>query len=151
VWTRGSRPEDVAGVHVLGVGAPLEEIPVFKLIECLEAVLRRAKVSITHDVVVERVSITDRIHTLVERLEREGTFTFESCFDFVAHPELAEPGALKYHVVVTLLAVLEMTRLKMLRITQAVEGGMLYLTRAAGDLSALLGEKTLAQSEEYKG
>ena len=37
----------------------------------------------THDVVIDRISITDRINELVDRLEREGSFTFETCFSFV--------------------------------------------------------------------
>ena len=78
VWHRGSRMEDVVGLHALPGGAPLAEVPVFQLIESLERVLSRAKIGATHDVVVEHVSITERINELVDRLEREGTFTFES-------------------------------------------------------------------------
>jgi segregation and condensation protein A len=138
VWGRGSRMEDVLGVHVLPGGAPLAEVPVFQLIESLERVLSRAKITATHDVVVDRVSISDRIHELVERLERENTFSFESCFAF-----LDKGGALsqlRYAVVVTFLAILEMTRLKMVRLTQATadeeggSGGEIYVTRAANDL-----------------
>ena len=56
---------------------------------------------IMFDVVVERVSIGDRINELVDRLQGGGgSFRFDSCFDLtLAAPEL------RHQVVVTLLAV----------------------------------------------
>jgi segregation and condensation protein A len=147
VWPRGSSSEDVAGLHVLPGGAPLAEVPVFKLIEALEKVLSRAKVTFTHDVVTDRVSITDRINELVDRLEREGSFSFESCFGFLdENPSLA---MVKGQVVVTFLAILEMTRLKMVRLTQAEHEGSIYITRAGSDLK-VQAEELRQRAEEYK-
>jgi segregation and condensation protein A len=146
VWPRGASAEEVAGIHVLPGGAPLAEVPVFKLIESLERVLSRAKVAFTHDVVVDRMSITDKINELVDRLDKEGTFTFESCFAFV-ESGAASYDNLKYQVVVTFLAILEMTRLKLVRITQADADGGIYISRAAADLKERAAE---AKTEEYK-
>src|SRR5262249_10200204 len=106
VWPRGASAEDVAGLHVLPGGAPLAEVPVLRLIESLERVLSRAKVTFTHDVLVDRITITDKINELVDRLEREGTFTFESCFEFVTEGDALV--TVKNRVVVTFLAILEM-------------------------------------------
>ena len=158
VWSRGSRMEDVIGIHALPGGAPLAEVPVFQLIESLERVLSRAKVGGTHDVVLDRVNITERIAELVTRLEEQGTFTFESCFDF-----LEKGGAihqLRHAVVVTFLAILEMTRLKMVRLTQTAPGpeasessrdrGEIYVSRAGGDLRALA-EAIATKGDEYGG
>ena len=154
VWGRGARLEDVIGLHALPGGAPLAEVPVFQLIESLERVLSRAKVGSTHDVVVDRLSITDRINELVDRLEREGTFTFESCFAF-----LEKGGALdqlKHAVVVTFLAILEMTRLKLVRLAQPELApgdstrGEIYVTRAAADLRSQA-EEIAKKGDEYQG
>ena len=147
VWPRGASAEDVAGVHVLPGGAPLAEVPVFKLIEALEKVLSRAKVTFTHDVVTDRVSITDKINELVDRLEREGSFSFESCFSFVE--ENPSAGVIKGQVVVTFLAILEMTRLKMVRLTQAESEGPIYVTKADVDLK-MQAEELRQRAEEYK-
>jgi segregation and condensation protein A len=147
VWPRGATAEEVAGLHVLPGGAPLAEVPVFKLIESLERVLSRAKVAFTHDVVVDRMSITDKINEMVDRLEKEGTFTFISCFAFV-EGGLAVDNV-KYQVVVTFLAILEMTRLKLVRLTQAEDDSEIYISQAAADLKervAAVVEKT----EDYK-
>ena len=83
----------MAGLHALPGGAPLAEVPVFRLIESLERVLSRAKVTFTHDVVTDRISITDKINELVDRLEREGSFSFESCFAFVEDGGAGGAGA----------------------------------------------------------
>jgi segregation and condensation protein A len=147
VWPRGASAEDVAGVHVLPGGAPLAEVPVIKLIECLESVLAKAKVVITHDVIIDRLSITDKIHDLVDRLEREGSFTFESCFAFVeAELPLVQ---VKNQVVVTFLAILEMTRLKLIRLAQPEPQGSIYITQAADDLREQA-RKLSVRNEEYQ-
>jgi segregation and condensation protein A len=150
VWPRGSSAEDVAGLHALPGGAPLAEVPVFRLIESLERVLSRAKVTFTHDVVTDRVSITDKINELVDRLEREGSFSFESCFAFVEQPAVQQTAtAVKGQVVVTFLAILEMTRLKMVRLTQADVESPIYITKAGADLK-VQAEALRDRPEEYK-
>lgn len=131
VWTRGASPED--GATDLGVlTAPLAEVSVFKLLESLAEVLAKSRIKLTHEVVVDRLTITDRINELVDRLEAEGTFTFRSCF---AVAEEVEIGAaqLKHDIVVTFLAILEMTRLKLIRITQDDD---IYITRAVPNVKS---------------
>jgi segregation and condensation protein A len=148
VWPRGARAEDVAGLHVLPGGAPLQEVPVFRLIEALEQVLSKAQVTFTHDVVVDRVSLADKINELVERLEREATFTFESCF-VIEEGEAA--AVVKNHVVVTFLAILEMTRLRLVRLSQADLEGSIYVSKAAdGDLKAQIAAVSAAVGDDYK-
>jgi segregation and condensation protein A len=140
VWGKGQPPEKLAAG-----AAPLAEVSVFQLIEALGGVLDRAKIKLTHDVVVDRISIADRIGQLVDRLEQEGAFTFESCFLDAATE--AEPAQVtRHHLVITFLAILEMTRLKMIRLHQPESSASIFITRAATDLtSALEG----LRSEEY--
>src|SRR5262249_38209552 len=121
--TLGERP--LLGRTVWGAGAPalpgepmsasLGEIGLFKLIEALGGVLARSGTRLTHDVVVDRISITDKIHELVARLEKEGSFSFESCF---AEGAADDSAPARHAVVVTFLALLEMTRLRMIRLHQ---------------------------------
>jgi segregation and condensation protein A len=148
VWPRGASAEDVAGLHALPGGAPLAEVPVFRLIESLERVLSRAKVTFTHDVITDRISITDKINELVDRLEQEGSFSFESCFSFVEDATLTAL-AMKGQVVVTFLAILEMTRIKMVRLTQADVESPIYITKAGADLK-VQAEALRDRPEEYK-
>ncbi len=128
VWTRGAQLDGGDDAD-----APLEDVPVFKLLEALADVLAKARVRLTHEVIVDRLSITDRINQLVDRLEAEGTFTFRSCFEREGEVSVAQ---IKHEVVVTFLAILEMTRLKLVRLTQAPDGEI-HITRAVQDLRGL--------------
>lgn len=137
VWTRGAPMEATIPDGVdLKRDAPLAEVPVFKLVEALADVLSKARVKLTHDVIVERLSITDRINQLVDRLEAEGTFTFGSCFEFLTSDEEVGTAQVKHQVVVTFLAILEMTRLKLIRISQPEGLPDIHITRAVEDVKA---------------
>jgi segregation and condensation protein A len=129
VWTRGAPIEE----EVPGAEAPLAEVSVFRLLEALADVLAKARVKLTHEVVVDRLSLTDRINALVDRLEAEGGFTFLSCFDLEGEVAFAQ---LKHDVVVTFLAILEMTKLKLIRITQDPQKDTndIFITRAVEDV-----------------
>jgi segregation and condensation protein A len=134
VWTRGSAAEDLLPEGVEGdTEPPLLEFPVFSLLEALTDVLSRARVKLTHDVIVERLSITDRINQLVDRLEAEGTFTFASCFEVLEQEEAGEEQV-RHSVVVTFLAILEMAKLKLIRIRQPEGLSEIHVTRAVEDV-----------------
>ena len=139
----GGRP--IEGRNVFGRGAPVElgedasapaaDESVWKLIEAFGRILDKAAKgpASTHNVVVDRVSIGDRIHQLVDRLQGGGgSFRFESCFDLTL-PEVE----LRNQVVVTLLAILELARLKVVRVLQADDQETLFITHVEGtDLEA---------------
>jgi segregation and condensation protein A len=127
VWTRGA-PQGDGATDLAPATTPFAEVSVFKLLEALADVLAKARVKLSHDVVVDRLSIADRIHQLVVRLDAEGSFSFRSCF---VGPDGEEVSAaqLKHDVVVTFLAILEMTRVKMIRITQ--NGDEITITRGS--------------------
>lgn len=117
VWTRGSPQEDALAENVdPEARPPLKEIPIIALVEALDRALSRAKIRLTHQVSVDRLSVSERINQLADRLEREGSFTFESCFRFLREEmSLAEA---RHEAVVTFLAVLEMARLGLIRVWQ---------------------------------
>ncbi len=65
---------------------------------------------------------------LIDRIESgSGSFQFEACFDLTL-PEVE----LRHQVVVTLLAILEMARLKVVRVLQSPDGETLFISQAAG-------------------
>jgi segregation and condensation protein A len=115
VWTRGQAIDASARGP-----APLAEVPVYKLVEALSGVLARAKFKLTHDVIVDRVSIADRIGQLADRLAVARSMSFTACFEALLGGELGE-GQARYEVVVTFLAILEMTRLRMVRLRQGAQ------------------------------
>jgi len=130
------------GRQVFGRGAPvgkldtgevhLAEVGSFALIEALAEVANRAEVKLSHDVMVDRISITDRINAIVDTMSSKETIPFVDCFDLSAD----SMAQFRHNLVVTFLAVLEMARLQMIRIYQQVDEGDIYLTRTA-DLHAV--------------
>jgi segregation and condensation protein A len=119
VWTRGAPQEDALSENVgREVVPPLAEVPVIKLIEALDRVLASAKIRISHQVTVDRLSVSERINQLADRLEVEGTFTFSSCFRFLREEVTLEEA--RHEAVVTFLALLEMAKLGVIRLWQGV-------------------------------
>jgi segregation and condensation protein A len=117
VFLRGSTIEEA--VHT-GL-APLAEVPLYSLVEAFQAVLSRSKVKLTHDIVADRISITDRIHELAELLGQRRRILFEEMF---------QGATTKFDLVITFLACLEMTKLKMTRLYQTEPLSPLYVELA---------------------
>jgi segregation and condensation protein A len=97
-------------------------VSVYRLIESLAQVLKRRKIEIPHEVFVERLSIGDRISTISDRLRLEERIAFTSLFADLQDGD-------RHRVVPTFLALLEMTKLKLVRIHQADQHGEIYISR----------------------
>jgi segregation and condensation protein A len=154
VWGRGSGTEDAVAENVdPDAVAPLAPFPVHKLIEAFDRILRRAKLKVTHDVLIDRLSVSQKIAELTDRLESEGQFTFSSMFSFVREGREASIEEVKHEAVVTFLALLEMAKLRLIAIRQAPldEGGdeEIYVARATDDLRAKVAS-AVAGSDEYR-
>ena len=140
---------------------PYAETSVWKLIEAFGRLLEKAGPVATHDVVVDRISIGGRINQLVDRLEAGGgSLRFATLFD-LTRPE----PELRNQIVVTLLAILELARLKVVRVLQdareGAEGGndddTLYVSVVPGasleaaratEVTAAHGEGPAEEAEE---
>jgi segregation and condensation protein A len=121
VWMRGAPQEDALAEDVAASALPpLAEVPVIRLIEALDRVLSRAKIKISHQVHIDRLSVSERINLLADRLEREGSFTFSSCFRFLREEVTLEEA--RHEAVVTFLAILEMAKLGVIRVWQGGVG-----------------------------
>jgi segregation and condensation protein A len=155
VWGRGSATEDAVGDGVdPDAIAPLAQFPVHKLIEAFDRVMRSAKIKVTHNVMIDRLSLSQRIAELTDRLEREVRFTFVSMFTFVGR----SVEDIRHEAVVTFLALLEMAKLRLVKITQHVPGDdsvtsqhdeEIFVERATDDLRARV-EQTVARSDDYR-
>lgn len=122
VFTRGAdlRAE-------LEQGAPLASIPMHALLEAFQRVLSRKSARVEHEVTEDRVSIADRIHQIVDRMRALGerSCTFDALF---------EDARTTHELVVTFLALLEMTRLKMTRLYQAAALSPIHVTLVLEDV-----------------
>lgn len=106
---------------------PFAEVSIFALVNALAEVLKRTQVHLVQDLVVDRISISDRINSIVDLLGQHEAIRFEECFDIDGHP-----ARYRHEVVVTFLAVLEMARLSMIRLVQREAFGQIYVARSAG-------------------
>jgi len=92
---------------------PVEERIEVNLLELLEAfrqVLERVKTETVHEVILEHLSVEDKIQEILMLLERENrSLTFHRLF-----PEQASRRV----VIITLLAILELVKMKRIRIFQ---------------------------------
>jgi segregation and condensation protein A len=130
----GNRPIEGRNVFVRGMPqettdeAGLAEHSVWKLLEHWAQIIEKAKPQYTHDVVMDRMSITDRINQIVDLLEAgKGMVRFEDLLG----QNLTE-AELRHKVVVSLLAVLELARLREIRIFHQESTGTFFLAQVEG-------------------
>jgi segregation and condensation protein A len=117
------------GMTLDGANAPgeLAEHSVWKLIESFADILKKAGPKITHDVVVDRVSLSERINQIIDRLEAGSSFRFDALVDLTL-PE----AEVKHQLVVTLLAILELAKLRVIRVLQDQESELFYIAQREG-------------------
>jgi segregation and condensation protein A len=151
VWGRGTALEDALAENVdPDAIAPLAQFPVHKLIEALDRLMRNAKVRISHEVLIDRLSVSQRIMELTDRLEREPTFAFTSMFRFAREDVEMTYEAIRNEAVVTLLALLEMAKLRLIALSQHDGDDEIWIARAVDDLRAQMDAKVAHADGEYR-
>ncbi len=118
VFLRGMKLEEAVQTGL----PPLANVPLFSLVEAFQGVLSKSKVRLTHDIVHERMTLTDRINELVDVLRVKKRVQFE---------ELFEGQTTRFDLVITFLALLEMTKLRMTRLFQADPFAPIFVEFAA--------------------
>ena len=116
------------------------ELSVYRLIELMARVLEERKIEIPHEVFVERLSIGDRISVISDRLKDDERITFTSLFVDLGEQE-------RHRVVPTFLAVLEMARLKLIKVHQPERHSEIYIGRT----DALLNASAEGVGLDYRG
>jgi segregation and condensation protein A len=97
---------------------PLGEVGLGALLDAFSRVLARTNLDVGRQVTAERMSVAERIQQLVAILGERKRVVFEQIFD---------KDVTRFDVVITLLALLEMTKLRMTRLLQAGPGAPLYV------------------------
>lgn len=150
VWGRGGTQEDVLAENVSPDAiAPLAAVPVLKLIEALDRAMRKAKIRLAHNVIVERLSVSQRITELTDRLEHEPSFSFLSCFRFLQEGVEMAASEIRHEAVVTFLAVLEMAKLGIITVSQPEGEEDILIARKVENLRERVAE-TVVSTDEYR-
>lgn len=97
-----------------------EDVQVFDLLSALQEVLAQTAASPGLEFTPDTLTVQDRINSVIERLEETPALTFAALFE-------GETDRLT--VIVTFLALLELVRMKLVRLTQVSFGGPIRITR----------------------
>ena len=97
-----------------------DDVSLFDLLDALQEVLTRTESESFVNITPDSLTVQDRINAIVERLEQDSTVTFATLFEDVAT---------KLWVIVTFLALLELVRMRMVRIYQGDLFGPIRITR----------------------
>jgi segregation and condensation protein A len=111
--------------------APAEEIPapgfrevsVFELLTALKRVLDRLPKDVVHEVMLEKITVREKMTLLLDQLRTQGKILFESLFAEVTT---------RMEVIVTFLAMLELVKVRAIRIFQEEATGPIHIEAAAG-------------------
>lgn len=94
------------------------EVGVFELVEVFRAIVSSMVDETLMKIDVERISLSDRINEIMERLGREKDITFT---------DLLGAGASRKEIIYTFLAILELMKLRLLRAYQASSFGAIRI------------------------
>lgn len=94
------------------------EVSMFDLLSALNNVLQNVKERGEQVIDVNELTVTDRINQILERLKESNPLAFTDLFVEVGH---------RMEVIVTFLALLELIRLRMVRVRQGTELGSIWV------------------------
>jgi segregation and condensation protein A len=127
----GARPHAGRDVFQRGLSAPeaqgpapLASVDLYKLLDAFQAILKRVQGRVALEVSAETITIHERISQLSDLLRVKRGCAFE---------ELFEGATTRYEIIVTFLALLEMTKLHMTRIYQADPSAAIHVQYALLD------------------
>ena len=113
----------------------------FELVERVQELIKQARErgSAEGDLLADRITVADRITELAEFVTRKREATFR---------DLLEEGFEVFDVVITFLAILEMTRLRMIRLVQATEEDEILVMEAPTYEGPETGEEPAKESDD---
>jgi len=118
-------------------GLPQIRASMWDLLEAFQAVLKRARPTAVHEVAAERISLRDRVQSVLRTLSVAKSIEFESLFD---------EDATRLEIIVTFLAVLELCRMQAIRAMQDRDFDRIIITLAVEDVSQV----SLDLADEYE-
>jgi segregation and condensation protein A len=118
VFTRGAPAEEPAAVEE---DQDMVEVDVFELFTAFRRIISGLDRKEELEIDAEKMSLTDRINEILERLSEEGQITFT---------ELLEERTDRRRIIYTFLAILELMKLRMIRACQSGPFGTIRLFMA---------------------
>lgn len=114
------------------------EVSIFELLNALRRVIERLPKDVFHQITLDKITVREKMTLLLDALRAQGKVLFESLFSTAAS---------RMDVVVTFLAMLELVKVRAIRIFQEELTGPIVIEAAAGmEQAALLA--AVKESEE---
>jgi segregation and condensation protein A len=123
----------------------LADVSVFKLIEALSRALEHARPETVHEVATDRLTITDAIARVADVLRVQRRATFE---ELLSGPP--DGRNTRSNVIATFLAILEMAKLRLIRIFQASHDEAGSGAEILVEAKDTLGEDVHGAQEDYR-
>jgi segregation and condensation protein A len=125
------RREVLARDVFVRTAAPTEEVPpsgfrqvsVFELLSALKRVIDRLPKDVVHEVTLDRITVREKMTLLLGSVRAGGRMLFDALFTAVKS---------RMEVVVTFLAMLELVKIRAIRVFQEESGGPIEIEAAAG-------------------
>ena len=132
VFVRASAPTEEAGPR------EFREVSVFELLGALKRVIERLPKDVVHEVTLEKITVREKMTLLLEKLRNESRVIFESLFAEVKS---------RIEIVVTFLAMLELVKVRAIRIFQDEPRGEIVI-EAAAEMDEAAERVVLDEAEE---
>jgi segregation and condensation protein A len=102
----------------------LEEMSIFELVKAFQVIISSIKSEDLMEIDVERISLSDKINEIMERLSEEKVLTFNDLLG-----ELSD----RIRIIYTFLAILELVKLRMIKIYQVESFGTIRIILAVDE------------------
>jgi segregation and condensation protein A len=99
------------------------EVSIFELLGALKRVIERLPKDAVHEVTLDKITVREKMTLLLDRLRIQSQILFDALFDDVKT---------RMEVVVTFLAMLELVKVRAIRIVQEEMAGPIVIEAAAG-------------------
>lgn len=132
VFTRNAAPTESPAP------AGFREVSVLELLAAIRRVIERLPKDIVHEVILDKVTVRQKMTLLLDRLRSQAQVYFESLFD---------DAKTRMDVVVTFLAMLELVKVRAIRIVQEELSGPIMIEAAVG-MDQAASQVTLDEAEE---
>ncbi|GMV50233.1 segregation/condensation protein A [Nitrospirales bacterium NOB] len=115
----------------------LDEVSLFDLVDALQAVLARHPGKPLIEIIPDNLTVRTRMSAIIEALEAKESMPFTALFEVSSH---------RLVVIVTFLALLELIRIKVVRVFQAETFGNILVSRAFSAVT----EGDVVEDSEWK-
>jgi len=132
VFARSASPTEEAGPR------GFREVSVFELLAALKRIIDRLPKDTFHEVTLEKITVREKMTHLLDILRAHSSILFEALFAEVSS---------RMEIIVTFLAMLELVKVRAIRIVQEEMAGPIKI-EAAADMDGIAENSVLDQVEE---